>query len=120
MLKDKSLDVKFKGHENTFSQMRGNFSDDGKYAVSRVWERGQEGLHLSRSGYCALLDWGPFNFLHNMPGWRKLGLHRQMPCLTVAQGSRCRPSSRLVNALCVIVDARWGRQRMGAGLLNIR
>ncbi|GAB1320936.1 WD40-repeat-containing domain protein [Madurella fahalii] len=32
-LRDKSLDVKFKGHENSCSQIAATFSDDGKYVI---------------------------------------------------------------------------------------
>ena len=33
-LKDKALEMKFKGHENTCSQIRASFTEDGKYVVS--------------------------------------------------------------------------------------
>ena len=33
-LREKTLDVKFKGHENTYSQISASFSDDGKYVIS--------------------------------------------------------------------------------------
>ena len=32
-LKDRSLDLKFKGHENNFSQIRASFSDDGRFVI---------------------------------------------------------------------------------------
>lgn len=37
--RDKSLDIKFKGYENTCSQIHATFSDDGKYIISGSEDR---------------------------------------------------------------------------------
>lgn len=46
-LLDKTLETKYKGHENTSSQIRASFSDDGRYLISGsedrhvyIWESG--------------------------------------------------------------------------------
>ncbi|KAL7273057.1 hypothetical protein RUND412_004115 [Rhizina undulata] len=38
-IRDKSLDLKFKGYENSFSQIHATFSDDGKYVISGSEDR---------------------------------------------------------------------------------
>jgi len=62
-LKDKSLEVKFKGHENIFSQMRGNFSDDAKYIVCGsedkkvfIWSTGAEEAENKDKRPCESFD----------------------------------------------------------------
>ncbi|CAG8628262.1 5120_t:CDS:2, partial [Paraglomus occultum] len=55
-MRDKSLECKYKGLENTCSQIRATFSDDGRYIICGsedrnvcIWNTDQSGMHTSKS-----------------------------------------------------------------------
>jgi len=61
-LRDKSLDVKLKGHVNSFSQIAATFSDDGKYVICGSEDRRAFVWNLAGTGAGSDKDKSPYEY----------------------------------------------------------